>query len=151
MSRFIVPALPFLAILIVSALDRVRRTTSGGADYLAGLVLLMTIVTGFLGQQSQYREWDATIFVPTVVRVEKTLGELLGADASIALMPAGAVHYYSGLRTLDMLALNDRVVARQKMRFTATLPGHWKYDAASILARRPDYILLGNVDVTAGP
>src|SRR5258706_10055338 len=106
MSRFIVPALPFLAILIVSALDRVRRTTSGGADYLAGLVLLMTIVPGFLGQQSQYREWDATIFVPKVVRVGKSLRELLGADASIALMPAGGGPLLPGRATRPMLRLD---------------------------------------------
>ncbi|HYV86146.1 MAG TPA: hypothetical protein VFB49_09560 [Patescibacteria group bacterium] len=151
MFRFLVPALPFLAILIVSALDRIRRTTPGGANYLAGVGLLMTILPGFLGYQSDYREWDARIFVPKVVRVGKSLRELLGADASIALMPVGAIPYYSGLRTLDMLALNDPIVARKKMRFTTALPGHWKYDAASILARRPDYILLGNVDVTAAP
>jgi hypothetical protein len=118
---------------------------------MAGVGLLMTILPGFLGHQSEYRAWDATIFVPKVVRVGKSLRGLLGADASIALMPAGAIPYYSGLRTLDMLALNDPVVAREKMRFTSTLPGHWTYDAASILARRPDYILLGNVDVTAAP
>jgi hypothetical protein len=151
MFRFLVPALPFLAILIVSALDRIRRTTPGAANYLAGAGLLMTILPGFLGYQSDYREWDARIFVPKVVRVGKSLRELLGADASIALMPVGAIPYYSGLRTLDMLALNDPTVARKKMRFTTALPGHWKYDAASILARRPDYILLGNVDVTAAP
>jgi hypothetical protein len=151
MFRFLVPGLPFLAILIVSALDRVRRTSPGGADYMAGVGLLMTILPGFLGHESEYRQWDATIFVPKVVRVGRSLRGLVGAGASIALMPAGAIPYYSGLRTLDMLALNDPVVAREKMRFTATLPGHWKYDAASILARRPDYILLGNVDVTAAP
>ena len=151
MFRFLVPALPFLAILIVSALDRVRHTIPAGADYMAGVGLLMTVLPGFLGHQSEYRTWDATIFVPKVVRVGKSLRGMLGADASIALMPAGAIPYYSGLRTLDMLALNDPVVARETMRFRSPLPGHWKFDAASILERRPDYILLGNVDVTAAP
>jgi hypothetical protein len=151
MYRFLVPALPFLAILIVAALVRLRESRPRAADLLAAFLVAMTIVPGLTGLQSQYREWDARVFVPKIVRVGKSLRGLTGPDASIALMPAGAIPYYSGLRTLDMLALNDPIVAREKVRFTFALAGHWKYDAAAILRRRPDYVLLGNVDVTAAP
>jgi arabinofuranosyltransferase len=151
MYRFLVPALPFLAILIVSALARLHDSRPRAADLLAAFLLAMTIVPGLTGVQSQYREWDAKVFVPKNVRVGKRLRGLIGPEASIALMPAGAIPYYSDLRTLDMLALNDPIVAREKVRFTFALAGHWKYDAAAILRRRPDYVLLGNVDVTAAP
>ena len=35
------------------------------------------------------------------------------------------------------------------MPITPGLPGHWKCDAAEVLSQGPDYVLLGNVDVTA--
>src|SRR5262249_29562654 len=124
MFRFLVPALPFLAILVAGALVGVREVTPRVAIALAALGLCTTIVPGFFGRESDSRDWDARVFVPKVVRVGKSLRDLVGPDSTIALMPAGAIPYYSGLRTLDMLALNDPIVAREKMSFKGRVRGH---------------------------
>ena len=41
--------------------------------------------------------------------------------------------------------------AHKKMPFTQGYAGHEKHDGPYILSQRPDYLLLGNVDVTTQP
>jgi arabinofuranosyltransferase len=59
-------------------------------------------------------------------------GRLLAVDA------AGKVPFYSGLRTVDMLGLNDVHLAHLPARFFEA--GHNKYDPDYVLSRRPDLI-----------
>ena len=68
---------------------------------------------------------------------------------SIAVVPAGAIPYYSRLWTIDMLGLNDSWLAHQAIDrdFVRSsprgwFPGHMKGDGAYVLAHRPTYILL---------
>ncbi len=60
-------------------------------------------------------------------------GKLLASDA------AGKIPYYSGLRTIDMLGLNDRHIARIQPTFFEV--GHNKYDADYVLSLCPDLIV----------
>ena len=61
-------------------------------------------------------------------------------DASIAVHAAGQIPYLSERRSIDLLGLNDPVVARGP-RSTAFYPGHdkWNYDY-SIGKLQPDLI-----------
>ncbi len=151
MFRFVVPALPFLVALVTAAIARSLPRHRMGALVAAGSALVWSIVPGIRGPQFEYRELDRLYFVPKVIAVGKALPSLVDTDASIALLPAGAIPYYSRLSTVDMLALNDPIVARKDLAFSGRLPGHWKHDATEVLRQRPDYILLGNVDVTPSP
>jgi arabinofuranosyltransferase len=59
-------------------------------------------------------------------------------DATLAIDAAGKVPFYSGLRTLDFLGLNDRYIARLPVRKWS--PGHGKFDPEYVLRHSPDLI-----------
>jgi hypothetical protein len=61
--------------------------------------------------------------------------ELDGSDVLIAMAGVGAVPYYSGLRTIDMWGLNDRVVAEHGNPAPASYlrPGHRRAAALQYL------------------
>jgi tetratricopeptide (TPR) repeat protein len=71
------------------------------------------------------------------------LGEHLRPDEAIAATPIGAVAYFSRRPVIDMLGLVDREIARHPDPI-AGLTDTWKekkYNAASVLRRRPGAIL----------
>ena len=151
MYRFLVPPLPFFAVVMAVAFQRAFASRPRAGFVAAALAVSLTYALGFIGFQYGYREWDRTVFVPKLVRIGRVLPTLVGAETTIALLAAGVIPYESRLRTIDMLALNDPVVARKQMRFVYARPGHWKYDAEEVLRRRPGIVLLNNVDVTQEP
>jgi arabinofuranosyltransferase len=70
-----------------------------------------------------------------------TLGMYLkghNAGQTLAIDAAGKVPFYSGLETIDILGLNDPVIAHEQSAYF--LPGHNKFDPDYILSRRPDLI-----------
>jgi hypothetical protein len=70
-----------------------------------------------------------------------TLGEFLGErhpGATLAIDAAGKVPFYSRLRTIDMLGLNDAHIGRRRSDFTSA--GHSKIDPEYVMGRRPDLI-----------
>ena len=70
------------------------------------------------------------------------------SNTSSSLNPVGAVPYYSGLYTIDMLGLTDEHIAHTDVTMqTGGYAGHEKGDGEYILDRAPDVILLGNVQV----
>ncbi len=74
------------------------------------------------------------------------LRNLTNPDATVAVMRAGTVPYFSGRPSVDMLGKTDRVIARGRAAQPATVrtfrPGHMKFDFAhSIGATQPDVIV----------
>ena len=62
-------------------------------------------------------------------------------DASVAVILAGAMPFYSELPTIDMLGLNDLHIAHREMPDMGTgFAGHEKYDVDYVLSRQPTYI-----------
>jgi len=74
-------------------------------------------------------------------RIGFWLKEHCPKSTEVAVIPAGRISYYSGLRILDMLGLNDRHIARAKTPVKVGKIGHEKYDSAYVLSRRPEIIL----------
>ena len=71
-----------------------------------------------------------------------TLGRHLRAqhpDAVLAIDAAGKVPFFSGLRTIDMLGLNDEHLAHSKARPSFRV-GHNKFDPDYVLGRTPDLV-----------
>lgn len=71
-----------------------------------------------------------------------TLGKFLGKQypgKTIAVGAAGKIPYFSGLKTIDMLGLNDKHIAHGEATFFS--PGHNKYDADYVLSKKPDIII----------
>jgi hypothetical protein len=82
-------------------------------------------------------------YVHEGVAVGKWMRENLEPDALLATNTAGTIAYYSRLPIVDMMGLNDKVIAGRK-----DVPELWKGiekgDGAYVLSRRPDYIQFGS-------
>jgi hypothetical protein len=63
----------------------------------------------------------------------------------------GALPYRSEFRTIDMLGLNERTIARQEPDRSYYYPGHQRHDGPYVLSRQPDLILLANGPVADAP
>jgi arabinofuranosyltransferase len=70
-------------------------------------------------------------------------------DPLVAVDAAGAIPYYSQLRSLDMLGLNDAHIARRRTaQFGKGLQGHELGDGNYVLEREPDIVIGG---ILGGP
>jgi len=74
------------------------------------------------------------------VRAGLAIAENTAPAATIAVHAAGQIPYYSGRRTIDLLGLNDPIIAKGP-RSASFYPGHdkWNYEY-SIGQLRPDLI-----------
>jgi hypothetical protein len=79
-----------------------------------------------------FDRYDRWVLVGKHLAQERYAGRLLAVDA------AGKVPFYSGLRAVDMLGLNDEHIAHLPTGFFEA--GHNKYDADYVLSRRPDLV-----------
>jgi hypothetical protein len=158
MYRFFVPIAGLLALLLVAGLDALidaRALVSRAATAsIAALLIAWSVACAwpaFTGSSYEYvrqdqREVETWRQVGLWFQAHATPGE------SIALVPAGAVPFYSGLVAIDLLGLNDRTIARSPVARPGVAPaGHERSDAAYVLARRPTYILLGTYGLSADP
>lgn len=67
--------------------------------------------------------------------------------ATIATVPIGAIGYFSGLRTLDLVGLTEPRIARgngrvPSERMIRNWIGHERHDTAWVLSQRPDLIVM---------
>ena len=97
-------------------------------------------------------QFQQQVEIPRWTQVGQWFAASAPAGASIAVVPIGAVAYYSKLEVRDMLGLTDRHIARRNLSGLGRgWAGHEKHDGQYVLQRRPTYLLLGNVDVTEQP
>ncbi len=155
--RFFLPAIPLGAVVSVIVLARwvdlrwplvAARATPAA---LATMILLVFSVQ-FLPTRSLLVRRDPSEHarIKGVAAINADYFEV-GAwlrdnaprDAVLATNAAGIVPYVSGLRTIDMLGLNDVHIAHRDIELGRGVSGHEKHDAAYVLSRSPDIILLG--------
>jgi arabinofuranosyltransferase len=77
--------------------------------------------------------------------IGRTLGQLFDeqdGNVAIAVTPAGAIPYYSRLKTVDMLGINDKYVARNGVD-VSEIPGHRR--VAPI-----EYLVASGVNIVVG-
>jgi hypothetical protein len=77
--------------------------------------------------------------------IGSVLGRAFGADSMvlIATTAAGAIPYYSGLRTIDMLGLNDPWIARHGRRLTSHA-GHRRIATLDYLESKGVNLVIGH-------
>lgn len=156
--RFLVPCLaPFFILAALASWNLLERFSSlmGKAAMVIQALLPLLIAFSVIPRvDSQYRYYDSQrrLEIPRWSLVGEWLSANVPPDTVIATVPIGAVAYYSGLRTIDMLGLTDRHIARRKIaNLGAGWAGHEKTDGAYVVGRRPEIILLGNISVTEFP
>jgi hypothetical protein len=144
--RFVAPAVPLLVLLAAAALDRLAAARGRSRRVLrtAGVALLFALPLGssFGGEALRFLGEDRDRVELHWKVIGRWLAEHADPSSSIAVTTAGAIPYYSNLRTIDMLGINDPAIARRSMPGMGSgLAGHEKHDMAYVLARRPTYIL----------
>jgi hypothetical protein len=111
-DRFTVPFTPFLLALALMGFVtiRFRRLSLAAAWICVGLIIL---VNG----ERMHRALDKRCYHDWMhARVHRQIGlllaDILPSDASIVLNEVGAMSYYSGLKSIDMIGLTEATVGR---------------------------------------
>lgn len=134
--RFFVPILPLLIIGLAASWGQVRL--SGYLVGYAGLSMMLLFMNGLYCWN--YQQMEQTEHAPAAVWIRQHMP----ADATLmVIVDAGLVPYQTGLRTIDVGALNDRYLAAER-------------DPAKrldyLFGQRPDVVLLatGELGIVAG-
>jgi hypothetical protein len=146
--RMLIPSYVLLAFLVGETLDwmQERGPRTRRVAWVSTIVLL--VVFGRAQQRDKniaIARWNNP---PVTVQAE-SVGKTLGAafsdrDPLVAVDAAGAIPFFSGLRSLDMLGLNDAHIARaHDESFGQGVQGHELGDGNYVLSRRPDIIVAG--------
>ena len=116
-----------VTLVIASALHAVTFRGSLDIESIAGLAVHLAEAGG---------DWD---------EIGRSLSDLggEGPDLTIAVGAAGAIPYYSGLRTIDMRGLNDRWVARHG-HAVGTRPGHQRMAPFTYLVDQRVNLVIGH-------
>jgi len=161
--RFFLPVMPLcLVVLVIGVVElteflKKRRNWPGArATTVAALVLTLYAVWTFAGSFLPVVTFSTDTGISHFRRVKETdlinrdyfvIGKYLGGkyppSTLIALNAAGIIPYESGLRTIDMLGLNDVHIAHRPFTDFEGVSGHQKHDADYVLSKRPDLILTG--------
>lgn len=151
--RFMVPLLPALMLLMVATI----LSVSAAPIVRAGLVAVVLAgsahhAVGFGlapgGPRPESRDdllGHLTGSDQNWVGIGHALREAAGHDRTltIAVAPAGAIPYHSGLPSIDMLGLSDRWVARHG-DILGSWPGHQRVAPYSYLEQRGVHLIIGH-------
>ena len=160
--RLLVPVLPFLFVLLAHLACRHVAPLLRAPAALVALVMLGALAAAsthhartFRGQTDDqaldsipalanfyevYPDGDWSVIGTALRR------ELSAADPLIALDAVGAIPWYSGLRTVDQLGLNDAFVAQHGLRADASYrrPGHQRHASLAYLRERGVNLVMGH-------
>lgn len=157
-GRFVLPVLPVLYILAVAGVGLVARAlvgASGGSRFwlrAASVMLPIAITLAVFAAQvpEQVREEEKRReYIANTTEQRRAVANWFdenAPDALVARNAVGAFGYYSDVRILDMLGLNNRYIARHGQKDPSFLPGHQSGDGDYVLRREPDYIITGNTE-----
>ncbi len=149
--RFCIPMYSLFAVVLVRHLSNlgVLRQPDLMPVFIGLLFTVLAFQTRTVKLNPRYADPAAS--------VGQVVGEYIRdhwkPNSVVALNTAGATPFFSdSMQYIDMLGLNDLEIARRKDipregPWTQRI-GHLKGDGASVLARHPDYIILGPADGT---
>lgn len=142
--RFLVPVLPFIFILITWLIFRYLRHTAVRCIltllvFFGSVYHVLTFAYSFEDNIEPIQQLSGHLFNNNEhwVEIGKVLGEVFhdNTEVSIAVTAAGAIPYYSRLKTIDMLGMNDRWVAEHG-EILGSRPGHQRIAQLSYLMER---------------
>jgi hypothetical protein len=148
--RFLLPAVPSLLLLAVSAWSWVEeRSTTKTARLALRTAFLLALMVNAVWFSWPAR-FDTIDDWAAIDRGWLELGRWLAAntpaDAVIAVGAAGYIPYSSERFTIDMLGKSDLHIAHLPVALGPGIPGHEKYDLGYVLGRRPDYLVFARLD-----
>jgi len=153
--RLLLPTLPLVLIImnkgLVTAVTQQRIESAGGErgsplPLVAMVLVLLVMLPGGL----RYERFENERFaVHLFSRLGRSLRMMLPPGTSLGLGSTGAIGYYTEMEIVDILGLTEEYIARRGL-VVASQPGHMKTDGAYVLERKPDLLLLGNIQVHRG-
>ena len=151
-GRFLILPLPFVALLLQSALSNVRSAlgthTRFAAAFPVAVALLAAAWTFTAGSlRLEGRRWPAVDELNLVSRrfLGKWLRTTLPRDSEVAIGTIGAVGYYSDLPLLDTFGITEPEIGRKPVvGMGSAWAGHEKGDADVVLRHAPRVIVFNN-------
>lgn len=145
--RFFTPLLPMLCLLAGISLTSLPGPKKAVA--IAGIVFSLAVVAYNLHEIKHDRYIHHKIKIDQVAARGREVGIWLRlnsrSNAVLATNTAGSIPYFSRLKTIDMLGLNDVHIAHRPIADMGKgSAGHEKGDGVYVLSRRPDYIHMGS-------
>jgi hypothetical protein len=169
-DRFFIPVLPWFAICFAVLVSRplnhvLAKQRTSARRFL--LLVVASMLVFCLNSRTLYTSAHRVAYMTKqhasiLVAIGLHLGTSYPPGTEVAVLPAGAIPYYSGFAAVDMLGLNDVHIAHIEKPNLGSLdldvssiapflgPGHCKTDIPYVLARRPT-LLVGAPDLTLFP
>lgn len=149
--RFAVPILPLVAVLVAYGLfaiweDTEHRLTSlrSWPEHLPEMAIWVVCAGIVLAPAWHYKQLaDASAaLIEGVIEQGQWLAANAAPTDTLATPMAGALAYYSGLHTYDILGLTDEHIAHVELPTLGqfALAGHEKNDPAYIFSKRPTWV-----------
>jgi arabinofuranosyltransferase len=160
-ARFLIPILPLLLIPLPSSLKKVYTFFKNKINYTLFCFLIPIIILIVNIRNPMYTEF---IFKPKkplavannnlekgynwqigFIKMGKALDSISKPGETIAVIPVGAIGYFSRIKVLDMAGILNSDIAREpfvEKYIKNWRPGHNKGDGYYILAHKPEYIQL---------
>lgn len=135
---------PLLALALGDAAGWLARRSDARLRVAATLVCalpLLALPNSLRGFELAYLRGDDAR-IRSLAALGHELARRAAPDTVIATNVIGALGYTSRLPVVDMLGLTDRHIAQAGNR-SVGIPGHESHDAAYVLDREPDLILVG--------
>ncbi len=138
--RFYATVLPFFALAGAHA---VVGMLPGRWSFAFAAAVVMAFNLGQALTERQFTRLDGVGARGKVVGL--WLREHVRPDAVLATNTAGSIPYFSKLKTIDMLGLNDATIAHRVMpNMGKGQAGHEKGDGKYVLSRLPDIVQFGS-------
>jgi hypothetical protein len=161
-SRYLVPTLPLLAALTAYGAMRAWDATRDQPFRRRGAAALLVAASATLQlalpsiRELRDRPWllfrpmrlvndtDPGVFTRDFEYMGKALRDVTLPHQTIAAVAVGAIGYYSERPIVDLLGLNDRIIARLPVHPQPRpwVSGHMKGSASETIRRQPDFIVL---------
>jgi arabinofuranosyltransferase len=140
--------LPFVFACLSERIRAFNWKAQSAVYVLIAFILLVNLALSILDPHIRYA--DSQYYVYNGIKVGKWMRENFEPGTLVATNNAGTIAFYSRLPIVDMMGLNDKVIAHRK-----DMPKEWKGNEKGygryVLARKPDYIMLGPVPGTDVP
>ena len=147
--RFLVPTLPLLSLAIVWSIFRVVPWRA------ARVALLVLVLAGAVHHGLRFERSGGIESIPELaghltrpstdwIGIGRRLADTLPpeSDLRLAVIPAGAIPYFAGLDSLDMLGLTDPWIARHGLEIDA-LAGHTRVAPFARLVEQGVHLVVG--------
>jgi hypothetical protein len=137
--RFFAHVIPLVFVFALVGIHRISRHHVGRIAWYSTLAVVSLPHVPFEVLHEQIAGMSRNGDPKESVEAALLLRKNASPDASVAVIPAGIVPYFSRLRALDILGKSDRHIASLPYRPRAML-AHGKLDPEYTLARRPDHV-----------